>query len=251
MIKDTNKIRDSIYYKFVLDCIQQGLGPVQIKKELEKKGMKISMPTVRNFFKDVKKQGINVEQMNSQLDNTAMILNNKLKQMPKLSTIFNRRNFLIENLLSRRQRLMDFADEFPRTEQLTEMLYNLENFVRNKEYSKINVEIDNIKNFVRANFKQHKPDASIENLIRVYTMDIHEVCKYIEQWTSRYEINELLEKMCKEITKCAISAFGNYLKDEKDETRERIINNFVNSVDNILKDIKDYELKLGEKYETK
>lgn len=251
MIKDTNKIRDSIYYKFALDCIQQGLGPVQIKKELEKKGMKISMPTVRSFFKDVKKQGINVEQMNSKLDNTAMILNNKLKQMPKLSTIFNRRNFLVENLLSRRQRLIDYADEAPRTEQLTTMLYDLENFIKNKEESKIISTIDNIKIFIRANFKPHKPDATIENLIRAYTMDIHEICKYIEQWTSRYEINELLEKMCKDITKCAINSFGNYLKDEKEQTRNKIIDNFINSVDNILKDVKDYELKLGEKYETK
>ena len=57
--------------------------------------------------------------------------------------------------------------------------------------------------------------------------------------------------MCKEITKCAINAFGNYLKDEKEQTRNKIIDNFINSVDNILKDVKDYELKLGEKYETK
>ena len=251
MIKGTNKIRESVYYKFVLNCIEQGLNPNQIQKELEKKGMKVSIPTVRDFFKDVKKQGINVEQMNSQLDNTAMILNNKLKQMPKLSTIFNRRNFLVETLLSRRQRLMDYADEWSRTEKLIEMFYDLETFIKNKEQSKIPPTLDTIRRFIKVNFKSHKPDIAIENLIRGYTMDIHEVCRYIEQWTSRYEINDLLEKMCKEITKCAINSFGNYLKDENEKIREKIINNFVDNVDNILKDIKDYELELGEKYETK
>ena len=78
--------------------------------------------------------------------------------------------------------------------------------------------------------------------------------KYIDLKNDFYtesEINDLLEKMCKEITKCAINSFGNYLKDENEKTREKIINNFVDSVDNILKDIKDYELELGEKYETK
>lgn len=251
MIKGTNKLRDSIYYKFALDCIQQGLNPNQIHKELAKKGMKVSLPTIRDFYKDVRKQGINVEQMNSQLDTTAMQLNNKLKSMPKLSTIFNRRNFLVETLLSRRQKLIDFADEGPRTEKLMEMFYALEKFIKNKEESKILPTIETIKHFIKVNFKSTKPDATIENLIRFYTMDIHDICKYIEQWTSRYEINELLEKMCKEITKCAINAFGNYLKNEKEETREKVINNFVNNVDLILKDIKEYELKLGEKYEIK
>ena len=251
MIKGTNKLRDSIYYKFALDCIQQGLNPNQLYKELLKKGMKVSIPTVRDFYKDVKKQGINVEQMNSKLDTTAMQLNDKLKSMPKLSTIFNRRNFLVETLLSRRQRLIDYADEGPRTEKLMEMFFDLENMIKNKETTKIFPTIDMIKRFIRVNFKPTKPDASIENLIRFYTMDIHDICKYIEQWTSRYEINDLLEKMCKEITKCAINAFGNYLKNEKEETREKIINAFVNNVDNILKDIKDYELKIGEQYETR
>lgn len=246
-----NKIRDSIYYKFTLDCIKNGLGPAQIMRELNKRGMNVSLPTVRGFFKDVRKQGINVEQMNSRLDDTAMILNNKLKQIPKLSTIFNRRNFLVENLLARRQRLMDYADEGPRTEKLIKMFYELENFIKNNEQSKTLSMIESIKQFIKINFKAYKPDCSIENLIRSYTMDIHEICKYIEQWTSRYEINELLEKTCKEITKCAINSFGNYLKDESENTRNKIIDNFINSIDNILKDIKNYELELGEKYETK
>ena len=119
--------------------------------------------------------------------------------------------------------------------------------IEKKEITKINPTIQSLKTYVRVNFKGNKPDPAVENLIRLYTQDIHEVCKYVEVWTSKYEINALLEKMCKEITKAAVESFGNYLKKESPVIREKIIENFISRVDGIISDIKEYELKLGDK----
>lgn len=251
MISGKNKIKQSVHYKFILDCIEKDYNATKIQELLEQRGMKISVKTISRFIKEVRMQGVNVTQFKEKTENTALAINEKLKQIPELSTIFQRRNFLMENLLSRRQKLINYEDEKDRVAVLLEMINSLATFIKNKENSKIQPTIETIKSFIRLNFKGFRPDASVENLIRGYTMDIHELCKYVEQWTSRYEINELLEKMCKEITKCAIESFGNYLKKESPVIRQKIIENFVNGVETIIKDIKDYEMELGEKYETK
>ena len=251
MNKGKNKIKQSVHYKFILDCIEKDYNVKKIQELLEQRGMKLSVATISKFIKEVKMQGINVTQFKNDTENTALAINEKLKKIPELSTIFKRRNFLMENLLVRRQKLMDYEDEKDRVSELLNMFNSLSNFIKNKEDSKILPTLDTIRAYIRSNFKGFKPDASVENLVRAYTMDIHELCKYVEQWTSKYEINELLEKMCKEITKCAIESFGNYLKKESPVIRQKIIENFVNGVEAIIKDIKDYELELGEHYETK
>lgn len=245
--RPTNKLTNSKHYKFILDCIEQDLNAAEIQRQLEKKGMKVSFPTINNFIKKVKREGINFTQFNNEAEKTALAINEKLKELPELSSIFNRRNYLLDNLLKRRQKLQEYEDEGNRVQVLIEGLNSLEKMIEKKEITKINPTIQSLKTYVRVNFKGNKPDPAVENLIRLYTQDIHEVCKYVEVWTSKYEINALLEKMCKEITKAAVESFGNYLKKESPVIREKIIENFISRVDGIISDIKEYELKLGDK----
>lgn len=247
MKKGSSKIENSTYHKFILDCIEKDLSVPQIQRELANRGKKLSIPTLRAFLKKVKRDGINVSQFNREAEKTALAINDKLRQLPELASIFDRRNYLLDTLLERRQKLMDYADEYNRVEELLKQLNDLENLIKAKKYTETLLVLNNIKRFVNVNFNGYRPDVGVENQIRLYMQDMHELFKYVEQWTSKYEINEMLEKVCKNITKAAINSFGNYLKNENEEFRNKIIENFVNNVDNIIKEIKDYELKLGDK----
>lgn len=247
----TNKLTNSKHYKFILDCIEKDFNAAEIKRQLELKGMSVSFPTINNFIKKVRRDGINYTQFNNEAEKTALAINEKLKKLPELSSIFNRRNYLLDNLLTRRQKLIDYADEYDRVKVMIEGLDALEQMIKNNEVTKIKPTLETLRAFIRSNFKSSKPNPSIENLIRFYTNDIHEICKYVELWTSKYEINELLEKVCRDITKAAVESFGNYLKKESPVIREKIKENFINRVDGIIKEVKEYELKIGDKHEIK
>lgn len=246
-MSNVSKLANSKHYKFILDCIEKDLNAAEIQRQLQMKGMKVSFPTINSFIKKIKREGINFSQFNSEAEKTALAINEKLKELPELSSIFNRRNYLLDNLLTRRQKLIDYADEYDRVKIMIEGLDALEQMIKKNEVTKIKPTLDTLRSFIKVNFKSSRPNPSIENLIRFYTNDIHEICKYVELWTSKYEINALLEKICKEITKAAVESFGNYLKKESPVIREKIIETFINKVDNIIKDIKEYELKLGDK----
>lgn len=256
----TKKLKNSLHYKFILDCIEKDMNATEIKRALlTEKGMKVSTPTVSFLIKEVKRDGLNITHFKSDAEKTALIINDKLKELPELSSIFSRRNYILDNLLKRRQLLIDYENEGKRIIEMYKLLDDLSVSIKNNCYNisttdskqiqqnvkDINNKIEIIEQFVKANFKNLKPDASIENLIRLYTQDIHNVCAYVEQWTSKNEINALLERLCKELTKAAIESFGGYLKKEDPEIRKKCIEKFIENTENIINDIKDYELKLG------
>ena len=78
-------------------------------------------------------------------------------------------------------------------------------------------------------------------------MDINDICKYIEQWTSKYEIESLMEKLCEMLTKAALKTFGELLKKETEEYRQKYVKRFIDEVEGAMEEIKNYELKLEEK----
>ena len=248
------KIETSIYEKFILDCIEKDLKGPEIHRLLEEKGVSISIPTINNYIKKVKKTGVNLAQFKKETENTALEVNNKINNIKELSGIFNRRNNLIETLLDRRQKLLDFAEEGERTEVLLQRFYKIKDLVeKNKktvpleDYQEMNLTWQFLQSYIKGNFKDTRPYPQIEDLVRKYTLDIHEICKYVEQWTSKYEIEALMEKLCELLTKAAVNTFGPLLKRETENYRKEYIQKFIKEVELVMQELRDYQLNLGEK----
>ena len=242
-----SKIETSVHKKFILDCLEQGLSVLKIRKLLLNRGMSVSVPTLRAFANKVREEGINVAQMKERETSTAMAIHDKLKDIPQLASVFGRRNFLIDTLLDRRGKLLEFANEGNRTEILISYLKKLKEHIKNKDLSSANNDIEVITNYVKRNFKDYRPQVDLEHVIRAYTMDIHNICKYVEQWTSIYEVNELLKKVCKDLTKVAVECFGPMLKKETPEYRDKCIQKFISSADKLMDDIREDEINFGAK----
>ena len=252
------KIETSIHEKFILDCIQKDLNGSEISRLLQERGVTISIPTINNYIKKVKKTGINLSQFKKETENTAIEVNNKINSIKELSGIFNRRNNLIETLLDRRKKLLEFSEEGPRTEILLQKFFFIKDLIeKNKknipleDFNQLNLTWQFLQTFIKGNFKDTRPYPQIEDLIRKYTLDIHEICKYVEQWTSKYEIEALMEKLCEGLTKAAVNTFGPLLKRETENYRMEYIQKFIKEVELVMQELRDYQLNLGEKQKGK
>lgn len=253
MLKEPKKIENSIHKKFILDCIEKGLSAAEIEKQLLQKGVKLTSPTIRAYMRFVKQQGINITQFKEQAETNALQLNEKIKNIPELTTIFSRRNYLVEQLLQRRNKVLEFVNEgkranvvFSSIAELEEMLYKLKPCLKDEQYNQIKMKFEFLRNYCNANFLKDSIYPQLEDTIRKYTMDIHELCKYVEQWTSKYEIEALLEKLTEMITKSAVTTFGPLLKKQNDEERKKYIDKFIQEVENAMQDIKQYQLNIEE-----
>ena len=250
----TNKIQNSIHQKFILDCIEKDMVGSEIHRALLQKGVDISIPTINKFIKEVKKQGINVSQFKQKTESAALAINKKLESVPELSGIFNRRNFLIENLLERRNKVLEYANEgkrskivFQMSAKLLDTLEKLKKKMPLEEYIVLETDLKFLTNYCNTHFLPDEIFPQLEDTLRKYTMDIHEICKYVEQWTSKYEIEALMEKLTEMITKAAVSTFGPLLKVQTEVNRQHYIDKFINEVQKAVDEVKDYEIKLTEK----
>ena len=253
IIKEPKKIQNSIYKKFILDCIEKGLTASEIEKQLLKKGVKLTSPTIRTFIKYVKQQGINVTQFKEQTETNALQLNEKIKDIPELTTIFSRRNYLVEQLLQRRNKVLEFINEGKRSEvvfaslaNLQEELLKIKPKLEESEFQNFRVKFDFLRNYINANFLKDSIYPKLEDTVRNYTMDIHELCKYVEQWTSKYEVDALMEKLTEMITKAAVITFGPLLKKQNDDERKKYIDKFIKEVENSVQDVKQYKFDIEE-----
>lgn len=254
MIRETSeKIENSIYKKFILDCIEKGLNAKQIERLVAEKGVVISAPTIRKYMKFVRKQGINVTQFKDQVETNALQLNEKIKDIPELTSIFSRRNFLVEQLLARRNRVLEYVDEGKRSAtvfntvfELKEMLVPLKNKIDQKQYNALQTKLAFLQSYCNSHFLKDAVYPQLEDTIRKYTMDIHEICKYVEQWTSKYEIEALMEKLTEMITKAAVTTFGPLLRKQNNEERQKYIDKFIKEVEAVVKDVKEYQMDLGD-----
>lgn len=250
----TNKIDASIHKKFILDCIEKGMIGAEISRALKQKGASISVPTINKFIKEVKKSGISASQFKEKSESAALAINEKLQKVPELSSILGRRNYLVDNLLERRKKVLDFANEGKRskavyasTARLLEMLEKARKTLKPEDYLALDTEIKFLNNYVKAHFLPDEIFPQLEDTLRKYTMDIHEICKYVEQWTSKYEIEALLEKLTEMITKAAVTTFGPLLKTKLEEERQYYIDTFIKEVEKAVAEVKEYEINLQEK----
>lgn len=254
----SKRIENSIHHKFILDCIEKDLSGSEIHRALLQKGVDISVPTINKFIKEVKKQGVNLSQFKQKTESAALDINKKLESMPELTGIFNRRNFLIDNLLDRRNKVLEFANEGKRSKtvfalsaKILETLEKLKRKMSLEEYILLETDVKFLTNYCNTHFLPDEIYPQLEDTLRKYTMDIHEICKYVEQWTSKYEIEAMMEKLTEIITRAAVETFGPLLKVQTEENRKYYINKFVNEVQKAIDDIKDYEIKLTEKKDVK
>ena len=245
---------NSVHVKYILDCISKGISVPEITKGLLQRGFKVSIPTVRSYVNRVKKRGLNLTKFVNDTEIAALEINDKLKETKNLSSIFNRRTYLIKTLLERRDKMLEYAAEGPRTGWVIAELEKLRKYIEDRKskfpidfYNEVTMQIVTIQKYVGQNFLDSKCYPSIEDAIRKNTMDIHELCKYIEQWTSRYEVEALMEKLCEGLTKAAVSTFGPLLKNEPDFKRKNLIDRFLKEVDELMSDLKSYQLNLEEK----
>lgn len=259
MPKSSVKIENSIYKKHILECIEKGMNANEIERHLAERGIKLTNPTIRKYMRYVQQQGLNVTQFKEQAESNALQINEKISKIPELTTIFTRRNFLLEDLLERRKKALEFVNEGKRTRtifQTVSDMFTLLNKLRddsdeklNKEaFAELRLKMDFLQRFINQNFLKDSIYPQLEDTIRKYTMDIHELCKYVEQWTSKYEIEALMEKLTEMITKAAVSTFGPLLKKQNNEERQQYIDKFIKEVESAVQDLKDYQLKLGEKF---
>lgn len=253
MLREPKKIETSIHKKFILDCIEKGLSANEIERLLLEKGVKLTSPTIRSYMKYVKQQGINVTQFKEQAETNALQLNEKIKNIPELTTIFSRRNYLVEQLLARRNKVLEFVSEGKRSQimfttlaNLQEILLKIKPKLDEKEFQEFRTQFDFLRNYTNSHFLKDQIYPQLEDTIRKYTMDIHELCKYVEQWTSKYEIEALLEKLTEMITKSAVTTFGPLLKKQTDEERKKYIDKFIQEVESAMQDIKQYQLNIEE-----
>lgn len=253
-----NKIHNSIYQKFIIDCIEKGMVGAEISRALKEKGASISVPTINKFIKEVRSQGINVAQFNAKTESTALAVNEKLKQVPELSSIFTRRNYLIDNLLDRRKKVLDYANEGKRSEivysttaNILEKVDKLKRKLPPEDYLDLDNQVKFLRSYCMAHFLPDEISTQLEDTLRKYTMDIHEICKYVEQWTSKYEIEALLEKLAELITKAAVITFGPLLKTQLEEERQYYIDTFIKEVENAVSEVKEYNIQLEEKKNVK
>lgn len=249
-----NRIENSIYQKFIIECIEKDLIGPQIHKLLLEKGVNISIPTINKYIKEVKKQGINVTKFKTKTESAALAINEKLKQVPELTSIFTRRNYLIENLIDRRTKVMEYANEgkrknaiFSRSAQIIDTLEKLRKKMKVEDFLVLSNQVRGLTDYCNANFLPDIINPQLEDAIRKYTMDIHEICKYVEQWTSKYEIDALMEKLTEMITRSAVSTFGPLLKAQTEANRQHYIDKFISEVELAVEQIKEYQLKLLEK----
>lgn len=249
------RIETSLHQQFILDCIEKDMCGPEIHRALLEKGSNISIPTINKFIKQVKKEGINASQFKAKTESAALAVNEKLKQVPELTSIFSRRSFLIDNLLDRRKKVLDYANEGKRsktvyatTAKLLDMLEKLrkDKKISLQDYLALSNELKFLNSYCNSHFLPDEIFPQLEDTLRKYTMDIHEICKYVEQWTSKYEIESLMEKLTEMITKAAVSTFGPLLKKQTDENRQHYIDKFIKEVESVVNDVKDYELKITE-----
>lgn len=244
---------NSVHVKFILDCIEKGYSMPKIQKLLLEKGFKVSLPTISDYVKRVKRQGLNLNKFRVDTENTALEVNKKIQDIKELSNIFNRRNYLIQTLMNRRDRLIQYAAEGPRTghvisklEELLKLIDCSKKELPAETYLSMESLTKYLQKYVQENFLDEKCYPSIEDAIRKNTMDVHELCKYIEQWTSRYEVESLLEKLCEGLTKAAVNTFGPLLKSQTEEYRKQYVEKFLSEVDALMSDLKSYQLDLEE-----
>lgn len=110
---------------------------------------------------------------------------------------------------------------------------DIEGFVKD-----IKEQVADLRVCVESNFPTEKDKYFVdkERLVLQYTQAIEEVYKYVETWTSKYDVYHFLELIAKKIAKASIESFGFLLKEYKDT--EHLLKEFQLKINQILDEFK-------------
>lgn len=241
--KNPKKLLESKHLPFILECLDKEYTLPQIQSLLSERGMNVSIPTLSKLKAKYQAEGKNVLVMNQELHKTANLVSEQVKKIPGLSTLVDRRNFIIDSIMDRRKKLLEFMEEQNRAKEVREYVKRVISAIDDEgDVLKAKQILQALDSYVDKNFSNGKPNPHIESLIRQYTMDLHDIFKYVEDWTKKQELDTLIDTVCKQITQAAINSFGQYLKTDNSQMRETCINNFVNSVNKIMQQSKEQTL---------
>lgn len=247
-----NKLLNSIYFEYLVQSVKNGKEAPDIYKELnEEKGYPISLPTVRDAVRFVKKNGEKAVELLAESRKEIAEISDNIKEIaPTLTNTLKRRTVLLKEILSRKEELLKAQKEGGRVEKLRKMLEELKVlYFETEDKSLVEQQIRNIDAFIVSNFSNYLIKTNVESLIRQYIMDTHEIFKYCENWISKYDIFNLVEKVVTKVAEASMLTFGNYIRKETQQKREEIVAKFKLEVEKILKEIQEEELNLGDEAE--
>lgn len=243
-----NKLITSPYWAYCVNAVRAGITGRMLCKILnEDKKFKVSLREVQLAIKYIKKYNCDAMKLVQKGKEAAELITQDMKRIgPALSNTLQRRSSLLQELVERKKAVLQAQTEGKRTNALVDLIMQLKELVMSENPSKAEIEqqINVINNFVTLNFSSSRLIPQYEQLIRNYIMDIHEVFKYAEQWTSKYDIYNLLEKLSYDITEVSIKVFGQYLKTLTKEEREELVKTYGEEVKKALQNIAVEELKL-------
>ena len=243
-----NKLITSPYWAYCVNAVRAGISGRMLCKILnEDKKFKVSLREVQLAIKYIKKYNCDAVKLIQKGKEAAELITQDMKRIgPALSNTLQRRSSLLQELVERKKAVLEAQKEGNRTNMLVDLLMQLKELTKSESASKAEIEqlINVINNFVTMNFTSRRLVPQYEQLIRNYIMDIHEVFKYAEQWTSKYDIYNLLEKLSYDITAVSIKVFGQYLKQLTREEREELVKKYGEEVKKVLQNISVDELKI-------
>lgn len=243
-----NKLLNSVHFEYLLNSVKNGKETGEIYRELnEDKSYPISLPTVRDAVRFIKKNGEKAVSLLAESKKEIVEIADDVQKMaPMLTNTLKRRTVLLKEILQRKEELLKATKEGERIEKLRKMLEELKTtYLETEDKSIVEQQIRNIDAYIVSNFANNLIRGNIESMIRQYIMDTHEIFKYCETWTSKYDIFNLIEKVVTKVSEASMFVFGNFIKRETPEQREYLIQRYKEEVQGVLKEAEE-ELKLGD-----
>lgn len=241
-----NKLAYSPHWKWIISAVKDGMKIKTLWRVLnEEKKYSVSLPTVKKAVRYIRANDCDTLKLLERNRKAAMAITEDVKEkVPALANTLKRRASLISELLERKNEVLNAQKEGERVKKLFAMLDELSERVNCQNAEMIDLCIKNIRIYIAQNFTEYQFKGNLETIIRQYIMDIHEIFKYAEQWTAKYDIYNLLEKLALDLSASAIKVFGKYLSNLTEEERIKVVDDYKREVKSAMRKIEVDELKI-------
>ena len=244
------KLIESEHYRWLLEKISASNSMSQIRDALEfEKGLKVSKPTLKLFMDWVESQPGGCKEL---IKSTAVDVRKEEKclnrYIPKDKiTIIGRRVKLIKELNKRISILKECQSKrSDASRKIFGMMTDLETDITNLPIEQ------NVKNSLLQKAKSlkysfnYKADilairSDLEAVLLRYYTELHENYKYVETFTAKFELAELVEKILAECAELSLSEFMQFVPDSQ---KEAIVYGFKNKMVAKMKEIHTNDLLL-------
>lgn len=242
------KLFNSPYWSEVVDMVNNGMMPKEILSYLNNvKKFSISYPSLLENIQYIRAHRGQALALANQTEMAILEVNDEMKKIaPHLTNMFKRRTNLINEILKRKDILLKKQNEGTRTVEMIKLLEQLLKYINDGDKKAQLSQYNNIMDYLKANFTLQNNDSKVEGLIRNYIFDLHEIYKYVEEFTGKYDVFNIVDELTVNITRSAIEIFGGYIKKDTPENREKILAKFKDVVKSITDDIKVNKLNIKE-----